>query len=110
MTTEEIRKCVEVKTWMVRSDGIIIEYSWKDRGKSFTEGRYLELNVNDATEELIAIGETSVTYWGRIMEFHILSQWDALNLVIRHELKKSAESDIENGDIGKAINKVLKSK
>lgn len=120
MTTEEIRKKVEVRNWLLRSDGIIIEYSWKDKTRSFTEGKYLELNPNDAIAELHAIGEINyyggelfeyndqLLRWGQFINTWTFSQWDALNLVIRHELNKAMDAEIENSDIGKAVNNLLK--
>lgn len=60
----------------------------------------LQLNNEELQKELISIGslEESDNY-----DQYVISQWDALNIAIRYQLSRDTEFQINNADIGKAI-------
>jgi len=120
MTIEQIRKNIHVAGYGIHDNGLRVVYDWFENREDAAEGRELILLKNDALKELNSIGE--INYWGdALLEYNgklmpwnefadtwTFSQWDALTLVIRHEYNKVVEQEIENGDIGKAINNLLK--
>lgn len=120
MTTEQIRKKIKVDNWRFDQAGIYISYTYFNSKKNIWVSTGLELGKEEVCQELSKLGE--INYYGEndiewendrwdwyaFSEEWIFSQWDALNLVIRHEYNKSVEEDVNNGDIGKAVNNLLK--
>jgi hypothetical protein len=120
MTTEQLRKEITVTHWSINNSGISIKYF----KKTDTQNDYYELEINpeECAHQLSAIGsidsweadtfllnyENSQLHWAAFVHTFKLSQWEALTLVIRHELEKETEKEINQGDIGKAIDSITK--
>lgn len=102
MTIYDLRRIICVSEWLNDLSGARIHYTLT------TEERTIELRYNTLLSELIAISSIESEY--ELLDGYDLSQWDALNLVIRHEYAKYMESKIDNSDIGKAINKIKEEK
>lgn len=106
MTICDLRKSIMVTLygsfWNDR-DFATIGYSINARPQ---EQLYIQPDV--LKNELVAIGsiEEDITD-DEFKKYHI-SQWDALNLVIRHEYAKYMEADIMDSDIGKSIDNLIK--
>src|SRR5687768_18151583 len=106
MTTEQIRKCIKITHFYSYDNGIHIMYDWSTKPSEAWEPKELSIKPKELLEELSSIGEinmygAAIEYndelyntWLRFSEVWIFSQYDALNLVIRHEYKKSLESDV----------------
>lgn len=122
MTTEQIRKSIHVSSYGLYEKGLKVEYKWYENKEDEGEERTLILLAQDAVLELTALGEIDnyvyyplVIYWNNTgMEWdeftnkYILSQWDALNLVIRHELAKEIEKEDGMLNLTKAIDNLKK--
>lgn len=92
MTTHEIRKSIFVESWLYDKSGfsdtvIAIRYRFRLKQKT------LVLTKDDLISELIAISSID-----NAAEFDqcVISQWDALCLVVRHELKEATDKEIEH--------------
>ncbi len=96
MTIYDLRRNVAVTEWHNDLVGARIHYTIN--GKDET----LYITYRKLLPELIAICSIESEY--ELLDGHKISQWDALNLVIRHEYTKYMEAEIEGSDIGKAIN------
>mgnify|MGYP001565878748 FL=1 len=105
MTTEEIRKQVMVTNWHIKSEGLHIVYQKWNNESLFFEYQDLKIPPEEALKELYAICsiDEKTDNWHWVHSHYILSQWDALNLVIRHEYKKSLEQDSNMLEMDKAI-------
>lgn len=120
MTTEQLRKEITVTSWNIHSSGISVHYFRSDGKRS--KDYLLILNPEECARQLSAISsidsweadtfllnyENSQLHWAAFVNTFKLSQWEALTLAIRHELEKETEKEIDNGDIGKAIDSITK--
>lgn len=103
MNLYDLRNCILVITFSSHSNGAVIYYRNKDKSDS------LNLNNTELLSELIAIGSLEDTLHDeRAFPEYQLSQWDALNIAIRFELARETEKDIDDSDIGKAIDNITK--
>lgn len=101
MNIYDLRNCILVITFSSHSNGAVIYYKKKN------ESDTLNLNNTELLLELIAIGSLEDTLHDeRAFPEYQLSQWDALNIVIRFELAREMENEIDDSDIGKAIDKL----
>lgn len=99
MNIYDLRKHIHVDSYNTHSNGCSIYYRNKDNSSS------IHLGTEDLFKELISIGTYEDNYHDRT-EFddsYNMSQWDAYNIAIRHELMIETEKEIDNSDIGKAI-------
>ncbi len=119
MTTEQLRKNITVSDFGIDEKGIKIYYRNHPKPNWRSPELVLHLPPKEAAIELRAIGEidscddwpndilitigTRAMIWEMFASKFILSQWDALNLVIRHEYKKSLEEDINLLEIDSAL-------
>lgn len=90
MTTNELRKKIEICGYGRSPHSEIdahIYYAYDN------EARALELSKDDLISELTAI--SSIDSPEEINKYN-LCQWDALCLVIRHELKEATDKEIEH--------------
>jgi len=120
MTTEEIRKCIKITHFHSSHNGVHIIYDWSTKPSEAWEEKNISIQPKELLQELNSMGEINI--WGvgieynevihpnylQFIEHWIFSQWDALNLVIHYEYNKAVEEDVNNSDIGNAINKLLK--
>lgn len=111
MTTEQLRKEISVSDYLLYDRGIIITY--------FRNGtEHLYLNPEQTAIHLQAIGsihswvsdpfyiyteEDKKINWIAFYKNFVLSQWEALTLVIRHEMGKELEKDTKLLEMDKAI-------
>lgn len=105
MTTDQIRKNIIVENWWLNSNGIMITYKWISETKPFFESRRINMNPNQAHNELIELGEADPdnSDWDWVMKNYDFSQWDAINWVTKHEFNKAAALETKAIDIGKSI-------
>ena len=122
MTLDELRKRITVTSYMMRSDGIIVQYQWRNPSQDFIETRHLELRPNEVFHILDRWGivvhsnalsrfakwEGQEIHWYYFFLNWVFSQWDALNFAIDHEWDKDIEASINASNIGTAINKLIK--
>lgn len=94
MTIYDLRNIMKVDYYYNTSNGACIIY-YRDNNLNT-----LTLTNDELLKELIAIGSLDD---GEHIDKYTLSQWDALNIVIRFELARETEKQIDNADIGKAI-------
>lgn len=94
MTIYELRNTMKVEYYHKTPNGGGISYY---RNNNFNT---LTLTNDELLKELIAMGSLDN---GDNYKHYVLSQWDALNIAIRFELAREAEREIDNADIGKAI-------
>lgn len=100
MNIYDLRKIISVTIYVIYPDGAIIRYLKGDKL------HVLSLTPDELINELISIGSIDEnSSYGALNPLE-LSQWDALNIAIRHELMLEAEKEIDNSDIGKAIDKL----
>lgn len=100
MDITDMRQNILVYTFTSHSGGCTIHYIINK-----TQSTLILDNIK-LFAELVAIG--SLDYETQPEEFadYNISQWDAINLAIRRELSNEIESDIDNSDIGKSIEKI----
>ncbi len=96
MTIHDLRKIICVLGFAHDNEGGLFNYSFHKQRRSF------HMDIDVLADELIAI--SSIEDKQELIDGYNISQWDALNLVIRHEYAKYLEAEIEGSDIGKAIN------
>src|SRR5687767_13528954 len=94
MTTEQIRKKIHTVGYGLFANGLRVLYTWFEKRNSKGENRTLTLTANEAIDELKAMGEIETDDWEWIGDNYILSQYDAIQLVIRHEYAKSLDNDM----------------
>jgi hypothetical protein len=94
MNIYNLRKTMSVEYYFKHANGGAISYSRNNKINVLT------LANDELLKELIAIGSLED---GDNYDNYALSQWDALNISIRFELAREAEKEIDNADIGKAI-------
>lgn len=99
MTIYDFRKIIIVQEVRHDASGVSINYTLSNAPKSVSSG-FAALAV-----ELIAIG--SVESECELHDGYKLSQWDALNIAIRHEYKKHIDSELEYSDIFKALGNII---
>jgi hypothetical protein len=110
-----------VNNWYLTSLSTIIKYLRRENGVWYQ--KTLVLSPEESARELSAISsidswyadpnitlhydDTDYTWEGFIKYFNIC-QWEALTLAIRYEMKLETEKEIENSNIGKAINDIIR--
>ena len=111
MTTEQLRKEIEVTNRHLTPKGIHIVYLKWNAETLFMDYVDLNLSEEESISELRSIGEIDeeTDNYGWIKENYILSQWDALSLVIRHEYAKSLEVDTNMLEMDAAITAIKNS-
>ena len=120
MTTEQLRKLIKVTHWMIGEKGLSISY---ERTDVKPISRHLVLNPESTLKELFAIGSIeafdlgdnlqvrweelpnqSVTWgWKVFIMAFILSQWEALSIVLRHEAEQELNNDINMIELDAAL-------
>lgn len=108
MTIEQIREKIHVSGYGLYDRGLRVVYKWYGNRNDKGDERNLVLMTKEAIEELKSIGEIETDDWEWIADNYVFNQWAALNMVIRYEHTKAIEQEIDNSDIGKAINNLLK--
>lgn len=106
MNIYDLRKAIEVTLFTKTSYGAWIQYTKKGKTNS------INLDTDTLFKELISIGAYEDNCHDRT-EFDdsiSISQWDALNIAIRHELKKETEKELKASDIFEAIAQIIKPK
>lgn len=95
MTIHDLRRMIKV----ISFDNECIIYKLNDEPKSLIPTR------SALSSELINISSIESP---TELDTYKISQWDALNLVIRHEYAKHMEADLMNSDLFKAIANITK--
>lgn len=122
MTTEQLRKEIEVANWHINYAGISITYYRTYENNTKPIPIDIKLTPEECAIQLSAIGsidsweadtfllnyENSKLHWAAFVNAFKLSQWEAFTLALRHEQEKEIENEIDNGDIGKAIDRITK--
>ena len=98
MTIYDLRKTIMIKSFANDLTGVTIEYTICNESKLLTCG------LEPLYSELNAIG--SIESKTELLDGYKISQWDALNLVIRHEYANYMES--EASDIFEALANITK--
>lgn len=106
MTIHDLRGLVYVQSWGNDERGALITYCTLFTHGVLGDSTEVYIKIDTLLSELLAI--SSIDSNAEYHEGYKLSQWDALNLAIRHEYFKYLESDIDNSDIGKALNNLSK--
>lgn len=102
MNITSIRQSAHVYTYSSHNEGCLICYI-KDK-----TSRSLSLTSIQLLNELIAMGSLDEDVTPEEFADYNISQWDALNLVIRHESAIEMDKELDNSDIGKAISNITK--
>lgn len=102
MDIYELRRCIKIINYSSHPNGAVITYQ-KNNSQNL-----INLQRDDFIKELISISSIDEESPSEIHDTYIISQWDALNIVIRFELARQQEKEIDNSDIGAAINKITK--
>jgi len=111
MTTDKLRRLIEVTNYHFKDDGILIRYWF------LNESFVLQLNIISSLEHLTAtnllddyngvtlLGNADGTWitWEELISNNKLSQWDALNIAIRYEEEKQILKDSNLLEMDKAI-------
>src|SRR5688572_13070119 len=124
MTTHQLRKEITVTGWHLGTDGVSVNYT-HSKSSQHSIDKNIRITPENVVRHLDGIGSIDswegdpfVIYWvpddfclKQTWDEFVLSynftQWDALNIVINYELEKATEEDIDKGDIGRAIKKIL---
>lgn len=106
MNIYELRNSIEVTGYYSFSNCCVIYYQC---AALYSGSKTLLLSANDFLSELVLIGSVDDEFTIDELEAYSVSQWDALNMVIRHELKIAQDKEIENSDISKALDNLLNS-
>ena len=118
MTTESLRKVIRVTHWMIGEKGIAISY---DREDLKPIQRHLVLTPLESVKALSIIGsieqrpandlmamiQIKSSNFQELSSWYKLCQWEALNIVIRHEYENELEKDLGIINIENAINKII---
>ena len=99
MTTAELRRIICIKRISKIGELLCLDYT--KEGEAEPETLFMKPGI--LKKELIAI--SSIEESDNISEY-IVSQWDALNLVIRHELEMAIEKEDSMLNIDTLINKI----
>lgn len=100
MTIHDLRKIITIVSFY--NDVDKAEFQYLLNGKSKTLIAYGDSFI----DELLII--SSIDERQDIIDGYKISQWDALNLVIRHEYANYMDLDINDLDIGKSIDNLTK--
>ena len=116
MTTEQLRKVIEVVSWSFNHKGLSISYQRTDQEPKNIHYILSPLGTvralyamacidgyNDVGELQIDINGVLYSWDGFILKYQ-LCQWDALNIAIRHEAEKELNNDINILEFDSAIN------
>lgn len=95
MTIHYLRQIISITGY--NNDLTGAEFQYKINGQT----KRLSCGLESLISELICI--SSVENKEQVLDGYKLSQWDAINIVIRHEYSNSLESDNNKLDIFQAI-------
>jgi len=101
MNTYDLRKSIHVYAYDSHSEGCSIYYSLNRNTSS------LMLNNIQLFQELVAIASLDDNAGPEEYRAYNISQWDALNIVIRFELARETEKELDKGDLFQAIGKII---
>lgn len=104
MTTQKLRQSIQIVNFSSHSNGCNIQY--------IIDRQVRSLCCDDIAmlKRLTDIGSIDEGIHPEEWADYNISQWDALNLVIRHEYEKAIEEEVNSSDIGKAINSITNHK
>lgn len=104
MNIYDLRKSITVLNWEKTPQGAYIVYKKNKFPYSINFTR------DELFKELISIGTYEDNYHDatEFDESKCISQWDALNIAIRHELEKETEIELNDSDLFSAIAKITK--
>ena len=121
MTTEEIRKVIIVRNWVLTPHGLSIDYDRTDE-KGLSSSLFLspektlkELSIVGSVEDYILEGNNKEwpskafmnDEWYSFPQFigiYRMCQWEALSIVIRHEEEKELANDMNMLELDAALN------
>lgn len=103
MNTYKLRNCMKVISYGIGQFAGITYLRYADQCT-------ITLTHDKLLTELISIGSLDEGATIEDLGNYTLSQWDALNIAIRHESDKDMDETIKNSDIGKAFDKILNNK
>jgi len=112
MTTEQLRKEISVYNFGLSKIGIYVGYAQNGVTKTLTftpEETAIQLQAIGSIHSWVAepfyiyIEEDKKVNWTAFYKNFVFSQWEALTLVIRHELGKELEKDTNLLEMDKAI-------
>lgn len=101
MTLYELRKSIVVTVFENSSDLAKVSY--------IINGQQKQINLyhDEFKEELTAIGSIDEEITDEEFKKYHISQWDALNIAIRHEYRNYLEADNEKTDIFSALANII---
>lgn len=117
MTTEALRKIINVQDWSVLPTGIFVSYERIDgkQSKIF----HLLLSEKDTAHALLSMacidgyllenGTLIIEYegvnytWGNFSIIYRTCQWEALTIAIRHEAEKELKNDMNMLELDSAL-------
>lgn len=116
MTTDQLRKSITVKAWMIDTDRIDISYDYIDTNSKKHE-LTIFLPANRAAHFLSSYGDIDVVsndpltivwddkeyIWEQFALKYKLSQYEALRIAIAYEYEKHLESDVNLLEMDAAI-------
>lgn len=100
MNIYDLRRNIMVYSFNTHSGGGYIAYMNNGRSDGII------LSKIELRKELELISSIDEEMTNEEFADYNMSQWDALNIAIRHELMLEAEKEIDSSDIGKSINKI----
>lgn len=114
MTTHIMRNLITVTKWAVDTSGATILYERTDKPGKEIKAIITPIELVQGLTAIASIDEytlspITITNDGRTYSFHNffrkyhLSQWEALNLAIRHEMEFEEAKDLIKSGIGKAL-------
>lgn len=121
MTTEEIRKVIIVRNWVLTPHGLSIDYDRTDE-KGLSSSLFLspektlkELSIVGSVEDYILEGNNkewpSKAFMNdewysfpQLIGIYRMCQWEALSIVIRHEEEKELANDMNMLELDAALN------
>lgn len=101
MNIYDLRRCLRIINFHSHSEGATIFYL-----KAVTTDT-ITLSREELINELIIIGSLDEDSDSEYIADYFISQWDALNIAIRHELAKDQENDLNKSDIFKALGNII---
>lgn len=103
MTLQQLRTMVHVSSYSTHIEGARIDY-YVDGAEDAK--RMLFLQIPDLCTELVAMGSLDENFTPEQYADYNLSQWDALNIVLRHEYLKALDADAEMMSITNLVDKL----